>query len=88
MLSSAATFGFFLAIGSVSTTIRSAHSQLIPHPFQVIRSDSSLLPPHLEAAHIQLMQSASRIRSKNEGFQLMRTRWQAERQRLEKSAEN
>ncbi|EKM83646.1 hypothetical protein AGABI1DRAFT_81413 [Agaricus bisporus var. burnettii JB137-S8] len=69
MLSSAATFGFFLAIGSV------------------IRSDSSLIPPHLEA-QLRLLNSATRIRSKDEGFQLMRARWQAEHQRLEKPAAN
>jgi hypothetical protein len=54
---------------------------------QVIRSDS-LIPPHLEAAHLQLMHSAPRIRSKDEGFQLMKARWLAERQRLEKLATN
>jgi len=62
MLSSAATFSFFLAIGSV------------------IRTDT-LLPPHLQAAQIQLLAPALNIRSKAEGFQLMRARWQAERGR-------
>lgn len=47
-----------------------------------------MIPPHLEAAHMQLMHSASRIRSRDEGFQLMRARWQAERQRSEKPVEN
>lgn len=47
-----------------------------------------MFPPHLEAARIQFIQSTSRIRSRDEGFQLMRARWQAERQRLEKSGEN
>ncbi|TFK40905.1 reactive mitochondrial oxygen species modulator 1-domain-containing protein [Crucibulum laeve] len=60
MLSSAATFSFFLAIGSV------------------IRSDS-LIPPHLQAAQLQLLSPALNVRSKAEGFQLMRARWEAER---------
>ncbi|PFH54715.1 hypothetical protein AMATHDRAFT_134788 [Amanita thiersii Skay4041] len=62
MLSSAATFSFFLAIGSV------------------IRSDASL-PPHLEAAHLQLLAPTFNVRSRAEGFQLMRARWEAERGR-------
>ncbi|KAJ7102437.1 reactive mitochondrial oxygen species modulator 1-domain-containing protein [Mycena belliarum] len=59
MLSSAATFSFFLAIGSV------------------IRNES----PILEAAHLQLMTPAPAIRSRAEGFQLMRARWEEERRR-------
>ncbi|KAJ7293842.1 reactive mitochondrial oxygen species modulator 1-domain-containing protein [Mycena rebaudengoi] len=59
MLSSAATFGFFLSIGSV------------------IRNDS----PILEAAHMQLMAPAPIVRSRAEGFQLMRARWEEERNR-------
>jgi hypothetical protein len=58
MLSSAATFSFFLAIGSV------------------IRSDA-LVPPHLEAARMQLL--SPMIRSKADGAALMRARWDAER---------
>ncbi|KAJ7601596.1 reactive mitochondrial oxygen species modulator 1-domain-containing protein [Mycena polygramma] len=59
MLSSAATFSFFLAIGSV------------------IRNDS----PILEAAHLQLMTPTPAIRSRSEGLQLMRARWEEERRR-------
>ncbi|KAJ7171880.1 reactive mitochondrial oxygen species modulator 1-domain-containing protein [Mycena crocata] len=59
MLSSAATFSFFLAIGSV------------------IRNDSAIL----EAAHLQLMPPTPVIRSRAEGFQLMRARWEEERRR-------
>ncbi|KAF8633936.1 hypothetical protein AX15_001120 [Amanita polypyramis BW_CC] len=59
MLSSAATFSFFLAIGSV------------------IRNDS-LLPPHLQAAQMQLAMS---VRSKAEGFQLIKARWEMEKNR-------
>jgi len=58
MLSSAATFSFFLAIGSV------------------IRSDA-LVPPHLEAARMQLLPPI--VRSKADGAALMRARWAAER---------
>ncbi|KAF8203759.1 reactive mitochondrial oxygen species modulator 1-domain-containing protein [Pholiota molesta] len=65
MLSSAATFSFFLAIGSV------------------IRSDS-IIPPHFQAAHLQLM-SAAAVRSKSEGVQLMKARWEAEKQRMASS---
>lgn len=60
MLSSAATFSFFLAIGSV------------------IRNDA-LLPPHMEAARLQLLPPL--VRSKAEGAMLVRARWDAERAR-------
>ncbi|KAF8887783.1 reactive mitochondrial oxygen species modulator 1-domain-containing protein [Infundibulicybe gibba] len=70
MLSSAATFSFFLAIGSV------------------IRSDSPMImiPPHLQAARLQLLAASAgevptEVRSKAEGFAIMRARWDAERRR-------
>ncbi|RDB29158.1 Protein MGR2 [Hypsizygus marmoreus] len=62
MLSSAATFSFFLAIGSV------------------IRTDA-MIAPHLQAAQLQMLAPALTVRTKAEGFQLMRARWAAERQR-------
>ncbi|KAI0047644.1 hypothetical protein FA95DRAFT_1572364 [Auriscalpium vulgare] len=61
MLSSAATFSFFLAIGSV------------------IRNDA-LLPPHLEAARLQLLPPV--VRARAEGAAMVRARWDAERQKL------
>jgi len=63
MLSSAATFSFFLAIGSV------------------IRNDA-VLPPHLEAARLQLSQPI--LRSREEGIVMMRRRWDMEKLRERK----
>ncbi|KAG6866269.1 subunit of TIM23 translocase complex [Blastosporella zonata] len=57
MLSSAATFSFFLAIGSV------------------IRTDS------MYAQHLHLVGPAMNIRTKYDGVQLMKARWEAERRR-------
>lgn len=45
---------------------------------QVIRNDA-LLPPHIEAARLQLLPPL--VRSKAEGAMLMRARWDAERAR-------
>ncbi|KAF5312539.1 hypothetical protein D9619_003083 [Psilocybe cf. subviscida] len=64
MLSSAATFSFFLSIGSV------------------IRSDSALLPPHLQAARMQLLASSPEVRSRAEGASLVHARWEAEKRRV------
>lgn len=80
MLSSAATFSFFLSIGSVCVTfvLETATLTLL----KVIRSDA--LPPHMEAARLQLMQSMSpTMRSKAHGAMLMRSRWDAEKRRME-----
>ncbi|KAJ7596604.1 reactive mitochondrial oxygen species modulator 1-domain-containing protein [Mycena floridula] len=60
MLSSAATFSFFLAIGSV------------------IRNDT-LLPAHMQAAQMQMLTPALSVKSRSEGFQLMRARWEEEK---------
>ncbi|KAI9513143.1 reactive mitochondrial oxygen species modulator 1-domain-containing protein [Russula earlei] len=60
MLSSAATFSFFLAIGSV------------------IRNDS-LLPPHMEAARLQMLPPV--VRARAEGATLIHARWAAEREK-------
>ncbi|CDO72726.1 hypothetical protein BN946_scf184990.g9, partial [Trametes cinnabarina] len=60
MLGSAATFSFFLAIGSV------------------IRNDGEL-PPHLEAARMQL--ASPIIRSRTEGLSNMRLQWALEKER-------
>ncbi|TFK30691.1 hypothetical protein FA15DRAFT_699127 [Coprinopsis marcescibilis] len=69
MLSSAATFSFFLAIGSV------------------IRSDSqTMIPPHLQALQLQLASADPVLRSKFQGAQLMRARWEQERKRQQPSS--
>ncbi|KAJ3004416.1 hypothetical protein NUW54_g4826 [Trametes sanguinea] len=60
MLGSAATFSFFLAIGSV------------------IRNDGEL-PPHLEAARMQL--ASPIMRSRADGVSNMRLQWALEKQR-------
>ncbi|KAI0374551.1 hypothetical protein BV20DRAFT_987936 [Pilatotrama ljubarskyi] len=60
MLGSAATFSFFLAIGSV------------------IRNDGQL-PPHLQAAGMQL--ASPIMRSRAEGLSNMRLQWALEKQR-------
>ncbi|KAH9891073.1 reactive mitochondrial oxygen species modulator 1-domain-containing protein [Cubamyces lactineus] len=60
MLGSAATFSFFLAIGSV------------------IRNDGEL-PPHLEAARMQLASPIMRTRA--DGLSNMRLQWALEKQR-------
>ncbi|KAF7367358.1 hypothetical protein MSAN_00798200 [Mycena sanguinolenta] len=67
MLSSAATFSFFLAIGSVSFSL---FDELRLMRRQVIRNDS------LEGAHPQMMVPVPVMRSRAEGFQLMRARWE------------
>jgi hypothetical protein len=79
MLSSAATFSFFLAIGSVSFPVCFPLRD-IDFGDKVIRTDS-MLPPHLEAAYKQLA-PATMIHSRAEGAQLMKARWEAERRRL------
>jgi len=82
MLSSAATFSFFLAIGSVR--ILSASDRFYWPPVtdfivtQVIRNDG-LLPPHMEAARLQLLPPL--VRTKAEGAMLIRARWDAEKAR-------
>jgi hypothetical protein len=79
MLSSAATFSFFLAIGSVRSFICSHFNQLTMDDPQVIRTDGPMLvPPHLQAA---LTMSPAVIRSKYEGARMMRERWDAEKKR-------
>jgi len=63
MLSSAATFSFFLAIGSV------------------IRSDSHLISPHMEALALQSRFAPQTLHSKISGSRIIRERWEAEKQR-------
>ena len=80
MLSSAATFSFFLAIGSVRVYSKSfiGHAVTDSIVAQVIRNDG-LLPPHMEAARLQLLPPL--VRSKAEGAIQIRARWDAERAR-------
>jgi hypothetical protein len=84
MLSSAATFSFFLAIGSVgiflTLSMMPQFIDLASCAMKVIRSDA-LVPPHIEAARMQLLSPI--IRSKADGAALMRARWDAERKLLE-----
>lgn len=76
MLSSAATFGFFLSIGSVRHSYSFIYSLLLTSWAKVIRNDahSTLVSPHLQVAHMQL-------RSRAEGAAVIRARWDMERDR-------
>jgi len=86
MLSSAATFSFFLAIGSVGISLLTGRCRLNAH-IQVIRSDS-MVSPHLQAAHTQLFSSSGySVQSRAGGAQLIKARWEAERMRLASSKE-
>lgn len=85
MLSSAATFSFFLSIGSVRST--SHHILLIFSPFalffavllvrlneQVIRNDADI-PPQLLAAQQGYAHMYPSIASRREGAQTVQARW-------------
>jgi hypothetical protein len=76
MLSSAATFSFFLAIGSVSN-MESVFFEILRMTLtlEVIRTDTAI-PPHIQAA---LSASPVIVRSKMDGVRLMKARWEAER---------
>lgn len=76
MLSSAATFGFFLSIGSVRTLTLPAEALFTARLPQVIRNDA---PPHWEAARLQLVSPV--MRSRNEGLAIMKARWELEKAR-------
>jgi hypothetical protein len=85
MLSSAATFSFFLSVGSVRGHILNSFYMLPSLTctlcnHQVIRQDA-LIPPQLEAAHIQMLAASPLVRSRQDGAMLMRARWEAEKQR-------
>ncbi|KAF4572529.1 subunit of TIM23 translocase complex [Pleurotus pulmonarius] len=80
MLSSAATFSFFLAIGSVCLVPAfNGVAWFMSGVWQVIRTDT-LIPPHLQAVQMQLT-PAMVLRSRIEGARLVRERWAAERKR-------
>ncbi len=76
MLGSAATFSFFLAIGSVCWTPPCPPASEAHHDIQVIRNDGQL-PAHLEAARMQL--ASPIMRSRSEGLASMRAQWVQER---------
>ncbi|KAF8912909.1 reactive mitochondrial oxygen species modulator 1-domain-containing protein [Gymnopilus junonius] len=76
MLSSAATFSFFLAIGSTLVLTQLA---------KVIRSDA--IPAQFQAAQLQLASPVYAVHSRAEGLQVMKARWEAERRRLASNKE-
>lgn len=86
MLSSAATFSFFLAIGSVrlsskSSRVRCVLSRLPASSAQVIRTDA-LMPPHMEALLAQQRRPMPPIiHSRASGADIIRARWEAEKQK-------
>jgi hypothetical protein len=78
MLSSAATFSFFLAIGSVCKPFMSSCVIQFTRFLQVIRSDSPLAL-RMEAMQLQMAASNPILRSKVQSAHLIRARWAEER---------
>ncbi len=81
MLSSAATFSFFLAIGSVRGVELEHKPLLTVSRVQVIRSDSRLVSPHMEALILQSRFAPQTLHSKISGSRIIRERWEAEKQK-------
>jgi hypothetical protein len=85
MLSSAATFGFFLSIGSVSCLfgfLLVAQELLIPSVFQVIRNDAGDLKYHPAMLHArEIMNRPILLGSRSESIQRMKARYALEKLR-------
>lgn len=84
MLSSAATFSFFLSIGSVSVIrIWTLETMVLNYERQVIRNDE-LLPP---MAGTQRQMLPPLVHSRIDGATMMRARWAMERAKAHQALE-